>query len=188
VATTVAPDPLSEEQAYASSRDDSPQARIAQDEACYTALRKVTETMTQKRLALIVGIVVLASALSAIVAYHVGYRRASPLARSSSASAEMPEGPCVPFREAGPLVGQSACITGRVLRVFTSRAGNTFLDFCPDYRTCPFTSVVFSQDRAKFGDLGQLQGRRIEIRGLVSSYQDRAEIIIRDPGQIRLLP
>ena len=163
-------------------------ARIGRDEACYTALHQSAETMTQKRLAVIAGIVVLASALSAVVAYRVGYRRASPTARSGSVASGNPEGPCVSIDEAGTLVGKSACITGRVLKVFASKAGNTFLDFCQDYRTCPFTSVVFSQDRAKFGELGQLQGRRVEIRGLVSFYQNRAEIIIRDPAQVRVVP
>jgi hypothetical protein len=75
-----------------------------------------------------------------------------------------------------------------VLRAYTSRAGNTFLDFCPDYRTCPFTSVIFDSDRSKFGDLGALAGRQVEIRGAVVAYEGRAEIVIRDPEQIRVLP
>jgi len=33
-----------------------------------------------------------------------------------------------------------------------------------------------------------LQGRRVEIRGDVIDYQGRAEIIIRDPQQIRSAP
>jgi hypothetical protein len=74
------------------------------------------------------------------------------------------------------------------VRVFTSRGGNTFLDFCEDYRDCPFTSVIFSSDKNKFGDLASLAGRQIEIRGPIAVYQGRPEIIIRDPEQIRLAP
>jgi DNA/RNA endonuclease YhcR with UshA esterase domain len=79
-------------------------------------------------------------------------------------------------------------VSGRVLRVYSSRAENTFLDFCEDYRTCPFTSVIFAKDKGKFGDLATLQGRRVEIRGEVVNYQGRAEIVIHDPQQVRSAP
>lgn len=92
------------------------------------------------------------------------------------------------FRDAASQTGKMACVSARVLRVFTSKAGNTFLDYCTDYRKCPFTSVIFESDRSKFGNLETLRGRRVEIRGLVTDYQGRAEIIIRNPGQIRVLP
>ena len=95
---------------------------------------------------------------------------------------------CVDIADAASRVGKPGCVKGRVLRVFTSRAENTFLDFCPDYRSCPFTSVIFSDDRSKFGDLSSLRGRQIELRGEVTSYQGRAEIIIHDPEQIRVVP
>jgi DNA/RNA endonuclease YhcR with UshA esterase domain len=94
----------------------------------------------------------------------------------------------VDIRNAGPLVGKGGCVTGLVLRVYTARTGNTFLDFCQDYRVCPFTSVIFAADKNKFGDLGLMQGKRVEIRGDVINYQGRAEIIIRDPQQVRSAP
>ena len=77
---------------------------------------------------------------------------------------------------------------GRVLRVFVSRGGNVFLDFCTDYRKCPFTSVIFSADRSKFGDLSTLGGRDVEIHGFITVYQGRAEVVIRDAQQIRVSP
>jgi len=96
--------------------------------------------------------------------------------------------PCADIRNAGPQVGKSGCVAGLVLRVYSARTGNTFLDFCQDYRTCPFTSVIFASDKNKFGDLGSLQGKRVEIRGDIVTYQGRAEIIIRDPQQVRSAP
>ena len=95
---------------------------------------------------------------------------------------------CVDFHDATYHVGEEGCIKGRVLRVFTSRAGNTFLDFCPDYHTCPFTSVIFASDHAKFGDLDSLTNRSVEIRGRIRMYEGRAEIIVNDPKQIRIAP
>jgi hypothetical protein len=91
----------------------------------------------------------------------------------------------VDIRNAGALVGKSGCVAGLVLRVYSARTGNTFLDFCQDYRACPFSSVIFAADKDRFGDLATLQGKRVEIRGDVVNYQGRAEIIIHDPQQVR---
>jgi hypothetical protein len=110
----------------------------------------------------------------------------SSFASRSSSSGEMAG--CVDFHDAAPHAGETGCVSGRVVRVFASRGGNTFLDFCEDYRDCPFTSVIFSSDKNKFGDLASLAGRQIEIRGPITVYQGRPEIIIRDPEQIRLAP
>ena len=104
---------------------------------------------------------------------------------SAEASPAGAPGPCVDARNAASLEGKSGCVTGLVRRVYAARSGNTFLDFCDDYRTCPFSSVVFATDKNKFGDLQSLQGRRIELRGDVVNYQGRAEIIIHDPHQVR---
>ncbi|MGH9432699.1 MAG: hypothetical protein ACRD3T_14245 [Terriglobia bacterium] len=92
---------------------------------------------------------------------------------------------CVDFHQAASRVGQNGCVTGQVLRAYTSKSGNTFLDFCQDYRSCPFTSVIFSSDRPRFGDLTALEGRVVEIRGTIKTYAGRAEIVVRDPEQIR---
>jgi len=96
--------------------------------------------------------------------------------------------PCVDTRNAGGLMGKNACVSGVVMRVYAARSGNTFLDFCQDYRTCPFTSVIFATDKDKFGNLEALQGKRVEIRGNVVNYQGHAEIIVHDPQQIRGAP
>jgi hypothetical protein len=144
--------------------------------------------VSRRQLALVVAILLVASILSAFVAYRLGLRRSAgppaPLAPASGSKAV----DCVSFSDAGARVGTTGCVQGRVLRVFTSRAGNTFLDFCPDYRRCPFTSVIFAADRGKFGNLNALAGQQVEIRGPITTYEARAEIIIHDPQQIRVLP
>ena len=95
---------------------------------------------------------------------------------------------CIAFHDAASLAGKTGCVSGRVLKVFTSKGGNTFFDFCEDYHDCPFTSVIFSSDKGKFGDIESLAGRQIEIRGPVTVYQGKPEIIIRDAAQIRVAP
>jgi hypothetical protein len=117
--------------------------------------------------------------IAGLVGYRLGARR------EAAPAGVKPRGDCVDFNDAGKHTGEPGCVTGRVLRVYASRAGSTFLDFCTDYRSCPFTSVIFSSDRGKFGDLETLEGKPVEIRGSITTYQGRAEIIIRDPDQIR---
>lgn len=139
--------------------------------------------MTRKQLLVVGLIVVAASTLSALVAYRRALRERLP-GLEPAGNVRQPTD-CVDFRDVALHVGETGCVSGRVLRVYTSRSGNTFLDFCADYRSCPFASVVFASDQNKFGNLQKLTGRVIEIRGAITAYQGRAEIIIRDPDQIR---
>ena len=139
--------------------------------------------MTRLQIMMIVVLVLVFSTLSALTAYRLALRRATP--RGTGTAVQTGDKGCVDFHDAGSHVGEEACVSGRVLRVFVSRGSNTFLDFCADYRDCSFTSVIFSSDRQKFGDLQTLWGRRVEIHGSVTLYNGRAEIIIHGPDQIR---
>jgi hypothetical protein len=60
----------------------------------------------------------------------------------------------------------------------------TFLNFCPDAKACPFTVVVFSNDRKKVGDLRQLEGHVLEIKGTIQDYDGRAQIVLRHTQQL----
>jgi len=136
------------------------------------------------------GLVLVTCGLSVLLGYRLGRHSSgavitSPLPASPGATETAG---CVDFHDAGAHTGQTGCVSGRVLRVFTSRAGNTFLDFCPDYRDCPFSSVIFSSDREHFGDLSTLTGRNVELRGPIGLHQGRAQIILHDSEQIHVVP
>jgi hypothetical protein len=134
-----------------------------------------------KSIAVLVLLAIVGASL--VVAYRSGLRRGL-----SSQGPPASQRGCVDFRQAASHAGEQACVTGRVLRAFTSKSGNTFLDFCEDYRNCPFTSIVFASDRTKFGDLTALQGRQIELRGKIQRYHDQPEIVLSDPAQIQEAP
>ena len=91
---------------------------------------------------------------------------------------------CLPIAEAQKHVGKTYCVNGTVVRVEEGNNGVTFLDFCADYRSCPFTVIVFPGDRKNVGDIRQLQGRQITIKGRIDEYDERAEIILRHPQQL----
>jgi len=91
------------------------------------------------------------------------------------------------YTEASEHVGEYACVAGRVDHVYTSQKGTIFINFCPDYKTCPFGAVIFGSDAYKFSNPNQYEGKTVEITGLIKSYQGRPEIILKDPGQIKIL-
>jgi len=91
---------------------------------------------------------------------------------------------CISIHEAGQHVGETKCVTGKVLRVKVGRKNVHFLDFCEDQMACPFTVVIFSNDLKDVGDVRHLEGRTIEIRGAVKVYDGRPEIILNRISQI----
>src|SRR5579871_492797 len=91
---------------------------------------------------------------------------------------------CLPIQQAGQHVGETKCVTGKVIRVKVGLKGVHFLDFCEDQMACPFTVVVFSHDLKDVGDVRRLAGRTVEIKGDVKLYDGRPEIILRRISQI----
>ena len=91
---------------------------------------------------------------------------------------------CLPIREASKHVGETKCVTGKVLRVKVGAKGVHFVDFCQDQMACPFTVVVFPADLKDVGDVRRLAGQVIEIHGPVKLYNGRAEIILNRVSQL----
>jgi endonuclease YncB( thermonuclease family) len=92
------------------------------------------------------------------------------------------------YIEAPSHIGEYACVSGKIDHVYTSQKGTIFLNFCSDYKTCPFGIVIFGSDAYKFPNPKQYEGQTVEITGLIKSYQGRPEIILNNPSQIKILP
>ena len=104
---------------------------------------------------------------------------ATVLFLSSLAAAE-----CIPFTEAPQHVGESRCVTGKVVSIGESRGGAQYLNFCDDYRKCAFSVVVFPSNLKDVGDVRQLEGKEIEIFGKITTWRGRTEIVLRDVRQL----
>ncbi len=91
---------------------------------------------------------------------------------------------CLPIGEARLNIGKYKCVTGKVLKVSRTDSGTHFLNFCEDYRACPFQVVVFRGDLKHVGDVRQLQGRVIEIHGDIKTYDGRPEIVLKQANQL----
>jgi hypothetical protein len=53
---------------------------------------------------------------------------------------------CLPIDQALNHLGETQCVTGKVVRVTSGAGGVYYLDFCEDFRLCPFSVIVFSHD------------------------------------------
>jgi len=89
----------------------------------------------------------------------------------------------IDYTEAPAHIGDYASVRGTLVDAYTSASGTVFLDFCKSYKTCPFSGVIFADDAEKFGDLSHYNGTTVTITGKISSYQDKAEIVLSDPSQ-----
>ncbi len=92
---------------------------------------------------------------------------------------------CIAVEEAPKHLGETTCVTGKVVKVVQTKSNTTFLDFCQDYRKCPFTVVIFAKDLPNVGDVKLLEGKTIEIQGTIQQYEGRAEIVLRDKRQLK---
>jgi hypothetical protein len=92
---------------------------------------------------------------------------------------------CIPITQARQHIGKTKCVTGKVVKVTRTESGTHFLNFCQDYRTCPFQVVIFRGDLKHVGDIRQLEGRILEIHGDIKDYDGRPEIVLKDAGQLK---
>ncbi len=90
---------------------------------------------------------------------------------------------CLSIDEAPKNIGQMACVTGKVLKVGESRS-TYYLDFCSDYRRCPFSVVIFKKDIKDAKLLEQFPGMVIRIYGPIQEYRGRPEIVLKLEQQL----
>ena len=96
------------------------------------------------------------------------------------------KGDCqIHFSQAPKHIGEVCTVEGKIDHVYISKKGNIFLDFCKNYKTCPFSAVIFKNNASKF-EPTVYEGKRVRIKGLIKTYQGRPEIIINDPKQIEI--
>lgn len=91
------------------------------------------------------------------------------------------------WHDAREAVGRQAAISGKIINVGSAGRVN-FLNFDKD-RPPKFTGIVFREDLKNFSQpLAKLyQGKIVRIRGFVTLYQDRPQIVIKRPEQIEIL-
>src|SRR5215475_9133455 len=102
-----------------------------------------------------------------------------------AATSALSSATCLAFTNAADHIGETRCVSGKVLKVEEGIKGVRYLTFCDDYAKCPFTVVVFASDLRYVGDVTQLANKEVEIHGPIKLYDGRAEIILKDARQLR---
>jgi DNA/RNA endonuclease YhcR with UshA esterase domain len=91
----------------------------------------------------------------------------------------------IPDTQAAEHIGQRVTVEGTVVKVFTSRAGNTFLNFGAAYPKQTFTGRVPKDSPvAEAPELLGFQGKKVKITGTVEIYRGKPEIRIMSLDQI----
>lgn len=135
------------------------------------------------------GLLIVALILIGIVWYISSAKSSDLIAldtgsgKSNDSSNQSGEIQTYDYKKALDHIGEKAKVKGTVLKVFTSKSGVTFFDFCAKSSSCPFSAVIFASDLKKFGDVTKYE-KPVTITGIIKSYKGSAEIVLNDPGQI----
>jgi hypothetical protein len=91
--------------------------------------------------------------------------------------------------EAAKYVGKNATVCGQVASAnFSGRSRRrpTFLNLDRPYPNHIFTALTWGEDRDKFPTPPEnaYSGKKICVRGTISSYQGQPQIVVNNPSQI----
>lgn len=101
-------------------------------------------------------------------------------------SSEVHETPTYSYFDAPEHIGEYANVRG-IVRNVRKTGTAVFLNFCLDYRTCPFSAVVLASSFHNFGDLENYSYLGVTITGQINEYNGRAEIVLDSPNQISII-
>jgi DNA/RNA endonuclease YhcR with UshA esterase domain len=103
----------------------------------------------------------------------------------SAASLLSAEEPQIDLYEAPTHIGQSVSVSGLVVAVFVSKAGNVFINFGDKYPNQTFTGwIPAGTPLASDPSLQLLQGKTVKIIGVIKLYRGKPEIKIMAKDQI----
>jgi micrococcal nuclease len=103
------------------------------------------------------------------------------------ASSAFAQTPTITPPEAKDHVGQIVTVEGTVSEVHHAASGKvTFIDMGGRYPNNPFAGVIFSGDASQFPAVDSFTGKTVDITGRVKLYNGSPEIILNEPGQIKI--
>jgi micrococcal nuclease len=90
--------------------------------------------------------------------------------------------------EAANFIGRYVSLTGPVVQATKTSGGTVFLNFKEPYPDNCFTAVIFPSSLSKFADPEIFYlDKIVEVSGSVKEYEGKAEVILDDPSQIRII-
>ena len=108
---------------------------------------------------------------------------ATSLIVSLSVAAMLAQSGTLTADQAKAHVGETATVEGRV-SVNRTPDGETYIDVGGNGPNAPFSAYVSRWNKGKFTDVDKLDGKNVQITGQISTFRDKPEIFLTDPGQI----
>jgi hypothetical protein len=102
-------------------------------------------------------------------------------------SAAVAKPACIPAEQALQHMHKNVCVEAHVYRVVDGADGIRFLDVCSPETSdadCHFFIISSTRDKKSVGNLDDLVGRTIQIRGKILPIQGRADMIFRSKEQL----
>lgn len=90
----------------------------------------------------------------------------------------------LPDSDAAKHIGEAVSLDCNAVNVYTSKAGNTFINCGAAYPNHVASVVIFSSSTAKVGDVKQYEGKHIVVHGVLKSYRGKPEIVLESATQI----
>jgi DNA/RNA endonuclease YhcR with UshA esterase domain len=93
----------------------------------------------------------------------------------------------IPANEAAAHISEYATVEGVVAKVFTSKAGNTFLNIGATYPNQTFTGWIPPASPVnKSPILSGIEGKKVKITGRIELYKGKPEIRINAASQLEV--
>ena len=88
-------------------------------------------------------------------------------------------------KQAGKYIGKSAVITGYIADVFKNEKV-AYLNFDAKFPRNTCAAVIFKDDFRKFGDLKRFKNKNVQIDGVISEYNGKPQIILKNTSQVKI--
>ena|SRR5258706_8206592 len=85
-------------------------------------------------------------------------------------------------KEAKDHIGETLTVTGKVNDVYTSNKGRTLINFDDKYPNQTFTVVINGESNIDFSAIKA--GSVLTVNGLIESYKDKPEVVVKTQDQI----
>ena len=85
-------------------------------------------------------------------------------------------------------LGEKVEFVDTVHEVVIKDSGTIFLNFGGDYPDEVFAAVVMKDTHPRFPGIESWIGKKVHVEGVVSDYEGHHRIILRERGQISLVP
>jgi exonuclease VII large subunit len=105
---------------------------------------------------------------------------------TKSASPQSPELKRISAAEAVKHYDETVIVTGKVAQL-SMRPRIVYLNLDKKYPDAPMYCVVFARATNQFGDLKELEGKQVEVRGKIEEYQSKPQLILNSSNQLKVV-